>query len=210
MTKKSNHVKTGTSALAFALAFLFAANVQADITRGVQPDDMEAIYSFAIQKGAGNGNYQVDLRNYEGLTINNFSGGNGGNRTVSFDLPLGLNAFDGFDAVSGFTITYGDTLMTTPSITSADLTGLTIRNGGTTSLNGTGEFFAFIGLTGDETLSFSFTTANATTAGYYYFTFWGLPSGGDGNVPEPATLAIVGLGLAGLGLATRRKKKNSK
>ena len=60
------------------------------------------------------------------------------------------------------------------------------------------EFMEF--LLSHQLLEFEF----GNQLGEYTFTFYGLT---EANIPEPATLTVLGLGLAGLGLARARQRK---
>ena len=113
--------------------------------------------------------------------------------------PITTLTFTGSSFAGGLFAFDGDGLQTYGVGLGSDPTGY----GGKTSL---GQFTTFTGINASETTgTVVFGASGIPNGGTAYFSLEGPPSAFV-RTPEPATLAIMGVGLLGLGLVSRRRK----
>ena len=184
--------------LALAILFLASANARAEIWRSdLALDDMIPIFSFHYD-GTGAGSVRIHHEHLDSSLVDQLFTWN----TAGFTFPNGLENTlhmwlqdgDGRDYIT-FSAAFTDT-----GGSSTLLDNLTINGDFPTGL---GEFFHGLEefLLAGELVNFAF--GGNTLGQAFTFTLYGASA----TTPEPATLAMLGLGLAGLGIARRRMKK---
>jgi hypothetical protein len=127
--------------------------------------------------------------------------GGGGNFTVTFNQPGGIAAFGFYGIDIG---DFGGQL----TLALSNGTTQTVNNtvGGNGSTDGSVLFYGLIAQNATE--QFTSVAFNTTTGGGDVFAFDNFTIGSQEQVrpvPEPASLALFGIGLAGLGFVRRRR-----
>jgi len=198
------------------LRFLAMATVFAGIVVPMHAAAVLPITSWVFDFDE-NGNGSIDLT-YSNSTTSGFIPFNG---TLAHDptSTIGNALIWNFATLTGFTTGFGegDVVIDDPATTTAvtsDMLRFADANGGTSGTNFSLMIFysADIGGgdladTGLPSVHGSFVGATEDATGHFVYTPTpNTYNGFSGAVPEPATFATLGFGLAALGLVARRKK----
>jgi len=197
---KNKQIKMGKMwGLALAVSFLVAASVQADVVR-------TADTSFL---GDGYGLVKIFTFTYDGTAVSsgvaatwNIAYGEGFSQLVGFGYDQTTATLRGNGGVQSLLTTWFDSSPYDGYVGEwNDSASVLTVNG--IGVGGTGNWFSNLqfdaGPTQDELV------VNFGANPLYVFTLYAVqPVAVD--TPEPAAMAVIGLGLAGLGLARRRRK----